>query len=155
MLRAIGLFFVLALMWWLWSGHATPMLLGFGFFSCLLVVFIASRMDVIDREATPMHLTARVPFYWSWLCKEMFLSSIDCCKRILRPGKFVSPVVADVAADQETDLGKVTYANSITLTPGTLTMELDKNKITVHALDQSLIDALNTGEMANRVNRLG
>ena len=154
MLRATGLFCVLALMWWLWSGYATALLLGFGLISCLLVLWIALRMDVVDREATPLHLTLSVPFYWLWLFKEILRSNIDTCKRILQPGSKVKPVVVNVATDQVSDLGKVIYANSVTLTPGTLSMLLEDDFLQVHALDQSAIDDLTTGAMAARVKQL-
>ena len=155
MLRAVGLFFILAGMWWLWSGHATAMLLGFGLLSCLLVVWLAVRMDVVDREALALHLSHRIPFYWAWLCVEILRSNLDTCKRILRPATLVRPVVDEVIADQDTDLGKVIYTNSITLTPGTLSMQLEGDKLQVHALDQSMIDDLHGGAMAARVKRLG
>lgn len=154
MLRATGLLGVLALMWWLWSGYATALLLSFGLISCLLVLWIALRMDVVDREATPLHLTLSAPLYWLWLSKEILRSNIDTCQRILQPGSKVEPVVVDVLADQSTDLGKVIFANSVTLTPGTLSMLLDDQHLQVHALHQSAIDDINTGAMSKRVKKL-
>jgi multicomponent Na+:H+ antiporter subunit E len=118
------------------------------------VLWIALRMDVVDLEATPLHLTHRAPFYWAWLCIEMLHSNLDTCKRILRPSRLVRPVVENIEADQTTDLGKVIYANSVTLTPGTLSMHLDNQQLQVHALDQSMIEALKNGSMASRVKRM-
>ena len=154
MLRATSLFSFLALFWWLWSGHATVLLLSCGLGSCLLVLWIVLRMDVVDHEATPLHLTHRAPFYWMWLLVEILKANIDTCRRILNPGTGVDPVVADLPLSQKTDLGKVTYANSITLTPGTLSMRLDDERVQVHALHQSTIDDLKTGVMADRVKRM-
>lgn len=154
MFRATGLLIALALMWWLWSGHASVLLLSLGAASCALVLVIALRMDVVDRESTPLHLTQRGPLYWAWLFWQIMLSNIDTCKRILTPGRRVNCVVAELPAEQKTDLGKVIYANSITLTPGTLTMHLDDKQIQVHALDPSQVEALASGEMARRVTRM-
>lgn len=154
MLRALGLLTVLILMWWLWSGHATPLLLGFGLGSCLLVCWIALRMDVVDRESTPLHLTPKVPRYWAWLCWQILLSNIETCGRILRPSETVDAVVSDLPADQNSDLGRVIYANSITLTPGTLSMQLDEQSVQVHALSPSLIEDLVTGDMAERIKEM-
>ena len=154
MLRALGLFLVLGLFWWLWSGHTSLLLLSFGLGSCLLVVWIALRMDVVDHEATPLQLTHRVPIYWLWLIGQILKANVDTSLRILRPKSRVQPVVADLPAEQALDLGRVIYANSITLTPGTLSMRLDEDSVEVHALHQDTIDDLKTGVMAEHVKRL-
>ena len=52
---------------------------------------------------------------------------------------------------QKSDLAKVIYANAITLTPGTVSVQLDDDTITVHALSKEAADALKTGDMASRV----
>ncbi|MGB1581501.1 MAG: Na+/H+ antiporter subunit E [Nevskiales bacterium] len=153
MLRILGLFFFLMLFWWLWSGHATPLLLGFGLGSCLLVLWIVLRMDVVDQEAAPLHLTHRAPVYWLWLIVEMIKSNLDTCRRILQPSQ-AQPSIAVVPATQASDLGKVIYANSITLTPGTLSMRLSDTNIEVHALHPVSIKTLGNGEMAKRVTEM-
>lgn len=154
MLRLTGLSLVLALMWWLWSGHASTLLLTLGGLSCLLVAWIAYRMDVVDHESAPLHLTHRAPLYWSWLIIQILRSNLDTCKRILRPAQNVQPVIAELPASQGDVLGRVIYANSITLTPGTLSMELKQSSVHVHALHQSMIDELRNGDMARRVTRM-
>ncbi|MDX1496790.1 MAG: Na+/H+ antiporter subunit E [Salinisphaeraceae bacterium] len=150
MLRILGLFFFLMLFWWLWSGYASPLLLGLGLGSCLLVLWIVLRMDVVDREAAPLHLTYRAPVYWLWLIVEILKSNLDTSRRILKPSQ-AQPTIAELPASQQSDLGKVIYANSITLTPGTLSMYLSDNQIEVHALHPLTIEQLRAGQMAKRV----
>ncbi len=153
MLHAASLAFVLALLWLLLSGHfAEPLLLGLGAASVVAVVLIARRMDVVDREGHPIHLVWRALFYWPWLIKEIVVANIDVAKAIL--GSSIQPSVFDVTASQSSDLGRVIYANSITLTPGTVTIALEKERLTVHGLTRASRDGVESGEMDRRVTKL-
>ena len=153
MLHAVSLAFVLALLWLLLSGHfAEPLLLGLGAASVVAVVLIARRMDVVDREGHPIHLVWRALFYWPWLIKEIVVANIDVAKAIL--GSSIQPSVFDVTASQSSDLGRVIYANSITLTPGTVTIALEKERLTVHGLTRASRDGVESGEMDRRVTKL-
>ncbi|NIQ97675.1 MAG: Na+/H+ antiporter subunit E, partial [Desulfuromonadales bacterium] len=102
------------------SGYFTPLLLGFGVVSCALVVAIALRMDVLDHEGHPIHLSTRFVGYWVWLIVEIVKANIDVAKRIWSPSLPISPAMFLLNAGQTGELGQVIYANSITLTPGTV-----------------------------------
>jgi multicomponent Na+:H+ antiporter subunit E len=145
----LGLF--LFAIWVLLSGHYTPLMLGLGVLSTLFVVFLATRADLIDRETQPMLIKPSVLFYWVWLGREIIKSNIDVALRILSPGLPISPTVFTVRATQKTELGRVTYANSITLVPGTVTMDVDEDVFTVHALTREAAADLKRGEMDRRV----
>jgi multicomponent Na+:H+ antiporter subunit E len=152
---AISLFVILMGVWLLNSGHYTGLLIGFGVASCLLVVWLAWRMGIVDEEGIPVHLIPRGLLYAPWLAKEIFLSNLDVAKRVLSPGRVdVSPVVFDAATTQGSDLGRVIYANSITLTPGTVSIWVHGRAITVHAIAEEVADSLAEGEMDRRVTRL-
>jgi len=126
-------------------------MLLFGVLSTLFVVFLATRADLIDRETQPVLIKLSVLFYWVWLGREIIKSNIDVTRRILSPGLPISPTVFTVRAGQKTELGRVTYANSITLVPGTVTMDVDKDVFTVHALTREAAADLKRGEMNRRV----
>ena len=126
-------------------------MLSLGLASVLLTVLLAVRMNVVDHESHPIHLTFKVLRFFVFLWREIILSNIDVAKRILKPGKSIAPQMADVPLPQQTILGKVIYANAITLTPGTVSVQLNKETITVHALTQQTIDDLHTGRMASMV----
>jgi multicomponent Na+:H+ antiporter subunit E len=83
--------------------------------------------------------------------REIILSNIDVIRRILTPGKSISPQMITLPLPQKSDLAKVMYANAITLTPGTVSVQLDRDTIMVHALSKEAADALKTGDMASRV----
>ena len=129
-------------------------MLSLGLASIALVLYIAHRMDVVDHEAQPLHLTLKLPGYYVWLIKEVILANIAVVKHIWLGNKSISPTMATITASQKTDIGKVIYANSITLTPGTVTVDLKGDQIMVHALLRESIEDLKTGEMDRRVTQL-
>ena len=149
--HAINLGLFLFALWVLLSGHYTPLMLLFGVLSTLFVVFLATRADLIDRETQPVLIKLSVLFYWVWLGREIIKSNIDVTRRILSPGLPISPTVFTVRAGQKTELGRVTYANSITLVPGTVTMDVEGDVFTVHALTREAAADLKRGEMNRRV----
>lgn len=149
--HAVSLMVALAALWLLLSGHYVPLILTLGGFSCLLVTWIAGRMDVVDREGHPIHLTWRALTYWPWLIWQIVRSNIDVARIILTPSLPISPQLVKVETSQSDDLGRVVYANSITLTPGTVSIFVWSDSIEVHALTHSTADDLKTGEMNRRV----
>ena len=154
MLHALSLGLVLFILWLLLSGFFEILLLSLGAGSVLAVVWIAYRMDVIDHEGHPVHLTARALLYWPWLTMEIIKTNIDVAAVIVRRKMPIHPSVIKVKATQETELGQVIYANSITLTPGTVTIAVDKDIMTIHALTRGAAKDLESGEMDRRVTNL-
>lgn len=93
--------------------------------------------------------------YFFWLAKEICMSSISMTQLIWDPMHKLKPAYGRVPALQATELGKALYANSITLTPGTIAIDLEDGEILVHAMQESGFDDLKQGVMANRILRLG
>ncbi len=154
MAHVISLTLALSVLWLLLSGHKEPLLLALGLGSSLLVVVIAVRMEVIDRESHPLHLTFKLPAYWVWLGWEIAKANVAVARLILTPSLPISPTIVKVRAGQTSELGQVVYANSITLTPGTVSMDLDNGHIEVHALTASMAREIEQGTMDRRVSRL-
>lgn len=154
MKHTIGLILVLGGIWVLWSWHFTPLLLAFGALSCACVLLIALRMKIVDEEGAPIHLPLHLFRYLPWLFWEIAKANLDVAVRILRPRLSISPRVIEVLASQRTDVGHVIYANSITLTPGTVSIHTEGNMISVHALTREAADGVLSGEMGRRVSRL-
>ncbi len=152
MIHALSLGAVLAVLWLLLSGHYTFFLLSLGATSIILVLTIALRMDVVDHEGHPVHLTFKALLYWPWLGWQIVKANIDVARRILDPALPISPTVFKVKASQRSAVGKVLYANSITLTPGTISMRLEGDEIEVHALSREAAEELRQGEMDRRAS---
>lgn len=153
-MQVVSLTVVLSVLWLLLSGHYNPLLIGLGAASVVLTMIIAMRMNVIDREGHPIHLAFRGLLYWPWLIKEIVVANIDVAKAILGLTDAVRPSLFTIKASQRTDLGKTIYANSITLTPGTVTIGLNGDELTIHALTPAAREGLATGDMDRRVTRL-
>ena len=154
MKHVLALSTLLSAFWLINSGHYTPLILFFMVISVLFVAVLCHQMDVVDGESQPLNLTFTIPVYWLWLIKEVVLANIAVARCVWRGPDSISPSVIKVKANQKTDLGIVIYANSITLTPGTISIDLDGNEITVHALTRESAADLLTGEMDRRVCRV-
>ena len=154
MKHTVGLTVVLGAVWLLWSGHYTPLIISLGAISLAMVMGIALRMKIVDDEGAPVHLPLRLVGYLPWLFWEIAKANVDVALCILRPGLPISPRVLEVRSGQHTDVGRVIYANSITLTPGTVSIDTDGDAITVHALTAAAAAGVLNGEMDRRVSRL-
>lgn len=150
----LSLIAVLAFIWLANSGHYTPLLLTFGLLSIALVVFLARRMGLVDRESQPLHLWRSLPGYYWWLFCQIVQSNLEVAACVWRGRKSIHPASARLETKLRTDLGRVLYANSITLTPGTVAVELEGDEILVHALNAGGLEELRRGEMENRVRAL-
>lgn len=154
MRHTVSVVVVLSLIWLLNSGHYTPLLLSLGILSVLLVAWITHKMDVVDHESQPVHLTPRLPSYLWWLLKKLIASNLDVVGRVWRGNDSISPCMETLPLSQRTEMGKVIYANSITLTPGTVAIDLADRHVTVHSLTTRSLAELRQGEMDTRVSRL-
>ena len=148
------LFLVLFGAWLLWSGIYKPLLVGLGVFSCLLCAWLASRVGFF-RYPGLVRALPRLPAYWLWVLKDIILSSIEVARLILRPGLPISPTMVELDATELTEAGQVVLGNSITLSPGTVTLDVFEGKVKVHCLTQSAAADLASGDAVSRVRSLG
>tara|TARA_B100000579_G_scaffold269620_1_gene222583 strand:+ start:1941 stop:2420 length:480 start_codon:yes stop_codon:yes gene_type:complete len=151
-LRASLLFIFYFLIWLLLSGHYDPLLLSLGLLSCALCLYVTWKANFIDNEGLPLHLLVRLPVYTIWLFKEIIKANIDTAKIIILNNP--NPQNFRVKSTQKTEAGKVMYANSITLTPGTVTTQLDEDVLEVHALTAEMAEDVKSGQMDKMVTWL-
>jgi multicomponent Na+:H+ antiporter subunit E len=151
-LRLVSAFLALYLFWLVLSGYFTPFLMSAGAACAIAVVWFARRMDVIDAEGHPVQLGWRIVAYWVWLSKEIVKSAWDVSRIIVNPRLPISPTLVTFRPSQKTTVGLVIHANSITLTPGTITIDAGKDEFLVHALTRSGAEGVTTGDMDRRVS---
>ena len=144
---------VMFVFWLLLSGYFTVFLVTMGALSAVAIVALGRRMEVVDREGHPIDMGWRVFTYWPWLAKEIAKSAWDVARIIVDPRLPISPRLVRAKATQKTAVGVVTYANSITLTPGTISVDVREGEILVHALTRESAAGLLEGEMDRRVTR--
>ena len=151
-MKSIGFLALLSLFWFLLSGHVEPLILGLGVVSVALTFYLSQRMNVIDHESYPLHLSYKMPGFYLYIFGEIIKANIDVVARVLKwNSKSIKPQMVDIPQSQSTDLGAVIYANSITLTPGTVTIEMSDDKLLVHALSKESADELATGDMSKTI----
>jgi multicomponent Na+:H+ antiporter subunit E len=152
-MRLISLALALFLFWLALSGHYTPMLMAAGALAAAICVVAAVRMGVADAEGHPVHLLGAFVTYFPWILREIAKSAWAVTKIVVDPALPISPTMTRVRASQKTSLGIVTYANSITLTPGTITTGVKRDVLTVHALVREGALDLEAGGMDARVTQ--
>ncbi len=152
--RAVVLFLLLIAAWLLWSGLYKPLLLGLGLFSCVLTIYVTRRMQYFSTDVFALRFGVRLLTYWVWLAKEVVKSSLDVARIILTPSLPISPTVVKIHPHAKQPVDQAILANSITLTPGTLSLDVHNDVITVHALTREGAVEVGKGEMDRRVSRL-
>ena len=150
--KSITLFLSLFGFWLLMSGHYTVLITSLGIVSCLLCVYLTIKGKFLDNETIPIYFFPRLIQYTLWLIKEILKSNIATAKVIIM--KSEEPELFSVKATQKTNEGKVTYANSITLTPGTVTTQIKNDIFEVHALTKDFGDDVRSSEMDKMVTWL-
>ena len=149
MARTLLLFSILLAAWLLMSGHYTILVTGLGVASAVFATWMAARVGALDGEGLPLHMMARLPGYLLWLTGEIIASNAATIKLILY--RTPEPVMFRTRFTQRTPAGVAMYANSITLTPGTVTVEVDDDGFLVHALSPELGKGVEDGGMDRRV----
>ncbi len=152
-MRLISLFVVLLVFWLALSGHYTTFLISVGVLTSIGCLLVARKMDVTDSEGHPIEFLPNGLTYFPWLWWEICKSAWSVTKVVLDPELPISPTMTRVAATQKSTVGVNVYANSITLTPGTITTDVNGNVLTIHALVADGADDLEGGGMDDRVTR--
>jgi len=150
-MRALMIALVLFGYWLVLSGHYTPWLIAWGAISAVAVVAWSTRMRIADGEGFPLELVPRGLLYWPWLAKEIVLAALNVTRIILSPRLPISPTLCRVDAGERSAVGITTYANSITLTPGTISVDLEPQSILVHAISREGKRNVESGDMDRRV----
>lgn len=132
----LGLIAVLVALWLglSWDYSLKPVIASLGAVSIILSAVLAFRFDILDREGSPYARLFQLMAYWVWLMVEIFKANWVVIKACLRSTLDINPALVKVKTGCESDLARTVFANSITLTPGTVSVEVEGNKILVHAL---------------------
>ena len=150
---AFRLLVTLSVLWLAMSGLFKPQLLILGALSVALVVWLSKYMRVLQHRGEPIYFRFfHILSYWAWLIKQIFLSNVEVTRRVLSRNMDISPTLRRVTATPDTEIGRVIYANSITLTPGTTAINFTVDgDIVVHALHKDSLHELEDGEMAAHI----
>ena len=150
--RVLALGAALTALWLALSGYLNnPTLLGFGGLSVIVTVWLSWHMGILDREGVPTRVFPGIVGYMAWLVFQIGKANVLVAREVLRPTLRLSPKMVRVPAYQTTDLGKTIFGNSVTLTPGTVTVDVDRDTLVIHALTEGLADEDAIADMGERV----
>jgi len=149
----LGLIVVLGALWLGLSGIYEPLLLTLSVISIAISILLAARLETVDREGVPYARTPQLFAYWAWLLVEIFKANWPVIKACVRADLDINPALVKVKTRCESDFAKTIFANSITLTPGTVTVEVEGDKLLVHALFEEEATPDSFAEMDERSAR--
>lgn len=153
MLTRIVVFMVLFAFWVVLSGMFDAFHLTLGLISCGLVVVLNNRLSFsgIDK-ATMLYRTVGMLGYLPWLFYQIVIACIDIARIVLSPRMLdlIDPQIFHFTTRLKSTFARVTFAQSITLTPGTVTVFTHGDEFTVYALTKATADSL-PGEMEERI----
>lgn len=155
MFYGVGLTAILVALWLTLSGPYTlsgdhPVVVVLGVISIVLAVVFTFRLRIVDRETVPVRPAIPLFAYWIWLGGEIFKANIAVTRMVMKPEMDIEPRLVRVPAEQRSGLGLCVFANSITLTPGTVTVDVEDDGFLVHALDTAFTDPAGFAEMGAR-----
>lgn len=153
MRRALS-FGVLFVFWFVITGSLRPFDLGIGVVLSAAVATWADRF-LWANEPEPLSAAAwlRLPGYAAWLLKEIVVAALDVAARVLQPRPTIAPVLHTHRVRFGSDTARVAFANSITLTPGTITIDVTEDTFVIHCLHESFSDGISSGDLERRVAR--
>ena len=146
---------IMFVFWIFLSGEFSFILLLSGIISSLLVSYISHDLLIGNGDMKLGFIrTIRFIRFLPWLLWQIVLANIDLALRTLHPKMPINPMLINFKNNLKTDLGMVILANSITLTPGTVTIDVNENEFLVHVISEKAAQSLISGEMQARVKKI-
>lgn len=144
------------LMWIIFNGRITAEIIMFGIvISAAVYWFICKFMDYsIKKDLRFMKKLIYIIQYLYYLVKEIVIANFATMKLVLSSHYAVEPVLIEFETHLNTSTAKFLLANSITLTPGTITVSVEGNKFTVHCLDKTLAEGIDDSVFVKLLTKL-
>ena len=153
MIRLLILAVSLAATWLIWSGLYKPVVLGLGVLSVILTLWLAVRMNLLRREVFALDLAPRMVLFWRGLLVDIVKSNLVVARIILTPKMPISPRMVELEPGLEGLVGQATLANSITLTPSTVTLDNHEGRFVVHCLTEASARDTEANDLGVRVKK--
>jgi multicomponent Na+:H+ antiporter subunit E len=148
----LATFFILMGLWLVLSGHYDSFHITLGIICCGLVAFVShDLLFPVFSWGRSFAVFIRFTAYLPWLFYQIILANLHVAKMVLHPKMPINPKIVEFDSKLESNLAFTTLGNSITLTPGTITVDIREGKYFVHALTNKVADDLLSGDMENRV----
>ncbi|MGE4620452.1 MAG: Na+/H+ antiporter subunit E [Planctomycetota bacterium] len=154
-MRAILLFLTLLSFWLLLSGQfESSLLVGSGIVASALTVWVCHRLQLLGSQYQPIESLPGFLLYLPWLLIQIVKSSVQVTAKSWSPRPAISPRLVEVPTRLKHPLAKTLLANSITLTPGTVTVDVQQQFLLVHALEDNSAKGVLEGSMEQRIAKM-
>lgn len=152
MLRTVVAVVAFSVLWVLLSWHFEPLIVACGVLSVAGTVAIMRRLDLMDTEGAPFEFTLRVLLFIPWLVREIVVANLQMARVILSPRLRIQPHLIRVPANQRTAVGLAIHANTITITPGTISLDVRDGVILVHAVTDAAATQDGSGDIDRKIS---
>ena len=154
-MRYIYTFLIMFGFWILLSGKFDLFHLTLGVISSALVSFLSTDLFMYEKDKNRLSTAVRFLLYLPWLLYQIVLSTLHVTFLALHPKMkgLIDPTIVTFKTNLKTDIAKVALANSITLTPGTITIRIEGQIFYVHAISRKAAAGL-PGEMEDRLAKV-
>ena len=153
-LQLVLLTFVLGITWLGLSGFFKPLLLSLGVISVVITLIFAVRIKFFDHVLGMTKMGWRIPVYWVWLLIEIIKSAIQVARIVLSPKLPINHRLVKITSETGEELPRVILGNSITLSPGTITIDIDDKEVLVHCISEQGAQEMESGELLRRIEQL-
>ncbi|MFN3535262.1 MAG: Na+/H+ antiporter subunit E, partial [Desulfatiglandales bacterium] len=150
------LFFILFLLWTVFSGKFDPFHLSLGVISSIIVSLFAGPLIPELRGKGLLRSWGRFLSYLPWLLWQIWLANLHMLRLSFSPRvlDLIEPEIITFNPGLKKDLSKLTLANSITLTPGTITISIGTyGTFRVHRIDKASAEGITSGTMIEKVKK--
>lgn len=145
---------VLIITWLGLSGFFKPLLLSLGAVSIAITLMFAVRTGFFNQAFGITKMAARLPGYWLWLLLEIIKSAIQVSRIVLSPKLPMNHRMVKLTLDDDEPMPGVILGNSITLSPGTITVDIDGRDVIVHCISEEGAQDMESGELLRRIKHL-
>ncbi|MBN2013549.1 MAG: Na+/H+ antiporter subunit E [Candidatus Altiarchaeota archaeon] len=153
--RFLAVSIILFGFWLLLSWHFDPLHLTLGLISSLLIAYLSSDLLISEEEIgfSPRKVFSFI-LYSIYLAYNIVLANLDVAYRVLHPRMPIDPQIVEFKTKLRSDVGRTILANSITLTPGTISVDVRGDVFYVHALSEKSAEELLRGKMEGKLMRI-
>lgn len=138
------MFILLLLIWFIFNGKVTPEITILGIILCACIyLFMCRFMDYSVRKDMTLMKKSVMFLYYIWvLIIEIIKANVQVMHLVMTDREVAEPIIVGYKTRLRTNLGRVILANSITLTPGTITVSLEGDELVVHCLDKTMAEGM-------------
>ena len=150
------MFILLLLIWFIFNGKITLEITVLGIILCALIYFFMCRfMDYsLKKDVSLMRRSVSFLYYTGVLIVEIIKSNLQVMHLTLTDREIVEPVIISYRTRLRSKLGRVILANSITLTPGTITISLEEDELVIHCLDKTIAEGIENSTFEQLLERM-